>query len=225
MEQFFKEGKQDEFFVKSLENVQGDERDVIFFSIGYGKAPDGSLHMNFGPLSKNGGERHLNVAITRAKYHVKLISSLLPQDIPLERTQSIGVHRLRDYMEMAMNGHLPVYTSSNTVKMYDSPFEEDVYDVLVDMGYEVNTQVGASGYKIDLAVVDPRKPDSYLCAIECDGKTYHSSKVARDRDRLRQQVLENLGWKIHRIWSQEWFKKRNFEITRLKNLFCNLENR
>jgi very-short-patch-repair endonuclease len=225
MELFFKEGKHDEFFVKSLENVQGDERDVIFFSIGYGKAPDGSLHMNFGPLSKNGGERRLNVAITRAKYHVKLISSLLPQDIPLERTQSIGIHRLRDYMEMAMNGHLPVYTSSNTVKMYDSPFEEDVYDVLVGMGYEVHTQVGASGYKIDLAIVDPHKPDSYLCAIECDGKTYHSSKVARDRDRLRQQVLENLGWKIHRIWSQEWFKKRNFEITRLKNLFCNLEGR
>ncbi|MFP5111379.1 DUF4011 domain-containing protein [Bacillaceae bacterium C204] len=225
MERFFKEGKQDEFFVKSLENVQGDERDVIFFSVGYGKAPDGSLHMNFGPLSKNGGERRLNVAITRAKYHVKLISSLLPQDIPLERTQSIGVHRLRDYMEMAMNGHLPVYTPSNTVKIYDSPFEEDVYDVLVDMGYEVHTQVGASGYKIDLAVVDPRKPNSYLCAIECDGKTYHSSKVARDRDRLRQQVLENLGWKIHRIWSQEWFKKRNFEITRLKNLLCSLENR
>jgi very-short-patch-repair endonuclease len=225
MEQFFKEGKQDEFFVKSLENVQGDERDVIFFSIGYGKAPDGSLHMNFGPLSKNGGERRLNVAITRAKHHVKLISSLLPQDIPLERTQSIGVHRLRDYMEMARNGHLPVYSSSNTTKMYDSPFEEDVYDVLVDMGYEVHTQVGASGYKIDLAVLDPRKPDSYLCAIECDGKTYHSSKVARDRDRLRQQVLENLGWKIHRIWSQEWFKKRNFEITRLKNLLSTLESR
>ncbi|MCM3572505.1 DUF4011 domain-containing protein [Mesobacillus subterraneus] len=224
MERFFKEDKHDEFFVKSLENVQGDERDVIFFSIGYGKASDGSLHMNFGPLSKNGGERRLNVAITRAKYHVKLISSLLPQDIPLERTQSIGVHRLRDYMEMAMTGHLPVYTSSNTVKMYDSPFEEDVYDVLVDMGYEVHTQVGASGYKIDLAVVDPLKPDSYLCAIECDGKTYHSSKVARDRDRLRQQVLENLGWKIHRIWSQEWFKKRNFEIARLKNLLCNLES-
>jgi very-short-patch-repair endonuclease len=224
MEPYFKEGNHDEFFVKSLENVQGDERDVIFFSIGYGKAHDGSLHMNFGPLSKNGGERRLNVAITRAKYHVKLISSLLPQDIPLERTQSIGVHRLRDYMEMAINGHLPVYTSSNTVKMYDSPFEEDVYDVLVDMGYEVHTQVGASGYKIDLAVVDPRKTDSYLCAIECDGKTYHSSKVARDRDRLRQQVLENLGWRIHRIWSQEWFKKRNFEITRLKNLLRNLES-
>ncbi|MGG1675922.1 DUF4011 domain-containing protein [Neobacillus sp. NRS-1170] len=225
LERFFKEGKHDEFFVKSLENVQGDERDVIFFSVGYGKAPDGSLHMNFGPLSKNGGERRLNVAITRAKYHVKLISSLLPQDIPLERTQSIGVHRLRDYMEMAMNGHLPVYKSSNIVKMYDSPFEEDVYDVLVDMGYEVHTQVGASGYKIDLAVVDPHKQDSYLCAIECDGKTYHSSKVARDRDRLRQQVLENLGWKIHRIWSQEWFKKRNFEITRLKSLLSNLERR
>jgi very-short-patch-repair endonuclease len=225
MEQFFKEDHKDEFFVKSLENVQGDERDVIFFSIGYGKASDGSLHMNFGPLTKNGGERRLNVAITRAKYHVKLISSLLPQDIPLERTQSLGVHRLRDYMEMARSGHLPTYSTSDNIKLFDSPFEEDVYDALIEMGYEVHTQVGASGYKIDLAVVDPNRPDSYLCGIECDGKTYHSSKVARDRDRLRQQVLENLGWKIHRIWSQEWFKKKKFEITRLENLLGKLVNK
>jgi very-short-patch-repair endonuclease len=218
MEIFFKEGHPNEFFVKSLENVQGDERDVIFFSIGYGKAPDGSLHMNFGPLSKIGGERRLNVAVTRAKYHVKLISSLLPQDIPLERTQSIGVHRLRDYMQMAIDGSLPRYSSSQNEKFFDSPFEEDVYEVLVEMGYEVHTQVGCSGYRVDLAVVDPLKPDRYLLGIECDGKTYHSSKVARDRDRLRQQVLENLGWKIHRIWSQEWFKKRKLEVTRLKNI-------
>ncbi|WP_165970836.1 DUF4011 domain-containing protein [Peribacillus frigoritolerans] len=223
MEEFFKEEQQDEFFVKSLENVQGDERDTIFFSIGYAKAPDGSLYMNFGPLSKNGGERRLNVAVTRAKYQIKLISSLLPQDIPLERTQSVGVHRLREYMEMARSGHLPTYSSSQNKKIFDSPFEEDVYDALVDLGYEVHTQVGVSGYKIDLAVVDPFRPDSYLCGIECDGKTYHSSKVARDRDRLRQQVLENLGWKIHRIWSQEWFKKRNLEITKIKNLLNKLK--
>lgn len=218
METYFKEGHPDEFFVKSLENVQGDERDVIFFSIGYGKAPDGSLHMNFGPLSKNGGERRLNVAVTRAKYHVKLISSLLPQDIPLERTQSLGVHRLYDYMQMSINGSLPKYSSSDPEKFFDSPFEEDVYEVLVDMGYDVHTQVGSSGYRVDLAVVDPLRPDCYLLGIECDGKTYHSSKVARDRDRLRQQVLENLGWKIHRIWSQEWFKKRKFEVTKLKKV-------
>jgi very-short-patch-repair endonuclease/DNA polymerase III delta prime subunit len=222
METFFEEGHPDEFFVKSLENVQGDERDVIFFSVGYGKAPDGSLHMNFGPLSKNGGERRLNVAVTRAKYHVKLISSLLPQDIPLERTNSVGVHRLRDYMQMAIGGILPTYSSEESKQVFDSPFEEDVYEVLVDMGYEVHTQVGCSGYKIDLAVVDPLQPDRYLLGIECDGKTYHSSKVARDRDRLRQQVLENLGWKIHRIWSQEWFKKRKLEVTKLKNLLNKL---
>ncbi|MDF0728704.1 AAA domain-containing protein [Cytobacillus sp. S13-E01] len=224
MENFFKEGQMDEFFVKSLENVQGDERDVIFFSIDFGKTPDGNLHINFGPLTKNGGERRLNVAITRAKYHIKLISSLLPQDIPLERTKSIGVHRLRDYVEMARSGHLPTYSSTDNTKVFDSPFEEDVYEALVNMGYDVHTQVGASGYKIDLAVVNPSRPDSYLCGIECDGKTYHSSKVARDRDRLRQQVFENLGWKIHRIWSQEWFKKRKFEITRLKNLLNKLES-
>lgn len=222
METFFKEGHPDEFFIKSLENVQGDERDVIFFSVGYGKSPEGTLYMNFGPLSKNGGERRLNVAVTRSKYQVKLISSLLPQEIPIERTQSIGVHRLREYMQMAMNGVMPNYIETNTIKVFDSPFEEDVYDVLVDMGYEVDTQVGCSGYRIDLAVLDPLRPGCYLIAIECDGKTYHSSKVARDRDRLRQQVLENLGWKVHRIWSQEWFKKRKFEVTRLKNLLQSL---
>jgi len=218
MESFFREDHSDEFFVKSLENVQGDERDVIFFSVGYGKTTTGNFHANFGPLTKNGGERRLNVAITRAKYHVKLISSLLPSDVPIDRTQSIGVHRLRDYMQMAIDGSIPLLTSSNKMKYFDSPFEEDVYNALVDLGYEVDSQVGCSGYRIDLAIIDPLKQNSYLLGIECDGKTYHSSKVARDRDRLRQQVLENLGWEIYRIWSQEWFKHRKYEIEKIKSL-------
>ncbi|MGC5776650.1 DUF4011 domain-containing protein [Paenibacillus pabuli] len=217
-ERFFQEGAHEEFFVKSLENVQGDERDVIFLSVGYAKAADQSLHYNFGPLSKARGERRLNVAVTRAKYHMKLISSLRPSDLSDTKVNgNTGLRLLKDYIQTAMDGKLPVSMTKLSEREFDSPFEEDVYSVLIDLGYKVEPQVGCSGYRIDLAVVDPLNENKYILGIECDGKTYHSSKVARDRDRLRQQVLEELGWKIYRIWSQEWFKKRSFEITRLKN--------
>lgn len=217
-ERFFQEGEHEEFFVKSLENVQGDERDVIFLSVGYAKAADQSLHYNFGPLSKARGERRLNVAVTRAKYHMKLISSLQPSDLSDTKINgNTGLRLLKDYMQTAMDGKLPISMTKLSEREFDSPFEEDVFLVLTDLGYKVETQVGCSGYRIDLAVVDPLNDNKFILGIECDGKAYHSSKVARDRDRLRQQVLEGLGWKIYRIWSQEWFKKRGFEIIRLKN--------
>lgn len=217
-ERFFLEGGNEEFFVKSLENVQGDERDVIFLSVGYAKAADQSLYYNFGPLSKARGERRLNVAITRAKYHMKLISSIKPSDLSDTKINgNIGLSLLKDYMQATLDGKLPVSMTQHAELDFDSPFEEDVYSVLTDLGYTVKTQVGCSGYRIDLAVVDPLNDNKFVLGIECDGKAYHSSKVARDRDRLRQQVLEGLGWKIYRIWSQEWFKKRKFEIARLKN--------
>ncbi|GAA3409725.1 DUF4011 domain-containing protein [Paenibacillus hodogayensis] len=217
-ERFFQEGAHEEFFVKSLENVQGDERDVIFLSVGYAKAADESLHYNFGPLSKSRGERRLNVAVTRAKYHMKLLSSLKPTDLSDTKISgNSGLRLLKDYMQTAMDGKLPVSMTKLAEQEFDSPFEEDVYSVITSIGYKVMTQVGCSGYRIDLAVVDPLNENKFILGIECDGKAYHSSKVARDRDRLRQQVLEGLGWKIYRIWSQEWFKKRKFEITRLKD--------
>lgn len=217
-ERFFQEGAQEEFFIKSLENVQGDERDVIFLSIGYAKAMDQSLHYNFGPLSKARGERRLNVAVTRAKYHMKLVSSLMPSDLSDAKVNgNAGLRLLKDYMQTVMDGKLPVSMTQHEEMEFDSPFEEDVFRVITDLGYKVKTQVGCSGYRIDLAVVDPLDEDKFVLGIECDGKAYHSSKVARDRDRLRQQVLEGLGWKIYRIWSQEWFKKRKFEIERLKH--------
>lgn len=182
------------------------------------KLTDQTLHYNFGPLSKTRGERRLNVAVTRAKYHMKLISSLKPSDLSDTKVSgNTGLRLLKDYMQATMDGKLPISMTAHEEMEFDSPFEEDVFNVLTDMGYKVKTQVGCSGYRIDLAIVDPLNDNKFLLGIECDGKAYHSSKVARDRDRLRQQVLEGLGWKIYRIWSQEWFKKRRFEVNRLEN--------
>ncbi|ABR54001.1 Superfamily I DNA and RNA helicase and helicase subunits-like protein [Methanococcus vannielii SB] len=209
------ESKEESFFIKNLENVQGHERDVIFFSVGYAKDNAGNLRYNFGPLSKQGGERRLNVAITRAKHHIKLVSSIMPEEIDLMRTNSRGAKLLREYLEFAKYGKLPESLEYNSELEFDSPFEEDVYDAVSALGYDVHTQVGCSGYKIDLAVIDPNNPGRYIMGIECDGASYHSSHSARDRDRLRQQVLEGLGWKIYRIWSQDWFKRKNFELEKI----------
>lgn len=205
---YFSEDKEDRFFVKNIENVQGDERDTIIFSIGYAKDSNGVMYMNFGPLSRSGGYRRLNVAITRAKYNVKLVGSIHPTDIKLESTNSEGVKMLRSYIEFAMNGAEVLQrelTYSDTVEV-DSPFEESVYDFLVKYGYIVKTQVGCSGYRIDLGVKHPTLDGRFVLGVECDGATYHSARTARERDRLRQTVLEDIGWKIYRIWSTDWIK-------------------
>jgi superfamily I DNA and/or RNA helicase/DNA-binding transcriptional ArsR family regulator/very-short-patch-repair endonuclease len=221
------ESNEESFFIKNLENVQGHERDVIFFSVGYAKDHAGDLKYNFGPLSRQGGERRLNVAITRAKHHIKLVSSIMPEEIDLMRTNSRGAKLLREYLEFAKYGNLPESLDYNNELEFDSPFEEDVYDSISGLGYDVHSQVGCSGYRIDLAVIDPNNPGKYLMGIECDGASYHSSKSARDRDRLRQQVLESLGWNIYRIWSQDWFKRKKFEIEKidrqLKDIRGNVE--
>lgn len=173
--------------------------------------------MNFGPLNKGGGERRLNVAITRARYRVKLIGSIYPTDIDLTRSQSEGIKRLRNYMKFAINGpdaiDAEVLITPNAE--CESPFEESVYEALVKKGLTVTKQVGCAGYRVDLGVVDPNCHGRYILGIECDGATYHSSKTARDRDRLRQMVLEDLGWHIHRIWSTAWIKNKNNEIERI----------
>jgi len=207
-EKFFREDIEEAFFVKNLENVQGDERDTIIFSIGYAKDANGVMYMNFGPLSRSGGYRRLNVAITRAKYNLKLVGSIHPTDIRLENTNSEGVKMLRSYIEFAMDGPQVLQREisfTNTVQL-DSPFEESVYDFLVMKGHNVATQVGCSGYRIDLAVKHPALDSRFVLGIECDGATYHSARTARERDRLRQTVLEDIGWRIYRIWSTDWIK-------------------
>ncbi len=216
-EEFFNEDRTDPFFIKNLENVQGDERDTIIFSIGYAKDPSGKMHMNFGPLSKSGGERRLNVAITRAKYNIKLVGSILPTDIDTERISAEGPKMLRGYIDFAIHGPSVLaneITDSDVVE-HDSPFEAAVYNFLDRKGYKLSTQVGCSGYRIDMAVKHPSLSGRYVLGIECDGATYHSARTARERDRLRQTVLEDMGWKIYRIWSTDWIKDPITEGKRL----------
>ncbi|MDY5676564.1 MAG: DUF4011 domain-containing protein [Eubacteriales bacterium] len=214
--EFFDSNKVEPFFVKNLETVQGDERDTIIFSVAYGFGSDGRFLHNFGPLNKKGGERRLNVAITRAKFNVKLVASIKAYDIDLSKTNAEGSKLLKEYLECAEHGmqRLGKDLLVDPNAEPDSDFEIDVYNVLKNAGYEVDMQVGCSGYRIDLGVKHPLKSD-YVLAVECDGATYHSGKTTRDRDRLRQEVLENLGWRFYRIWSTDWFKNREVEIKRL----------
>ncbi|MBF2735522.1 MAG: hypothetical protein ISN26_05540, partial [Betaproteobacteria bacterium AqS2] len=198
-------------FVKNLETVQGDERDVIILSLGYGPTEPGaaSMSMNFGPLNRAGGERRLNVAITRARHEVLVFASMDYRLIDLSRTQARAVADLRDYLEYAERGVSVLAGQTEArygVDSFDSDFERDVAFWLRDRGWQVQSQVGVSRFRVDLGVVDPDRPGVYLAGVECDGATYHGSPAARDRDRIRQQVLEGLGWRFVRIWSTDYFR-------------------
>ncbi|MCB9696258.1 MAG: DUF3320 domain-containing protein [Alphaproteobacteria bacterium] len=203
-------------FVKNLENVQGDERDEILFSVGYGPDANGRVWMNFGPLNRAGGERRLNVAVTRARQKLRVFSTLTHQQIDLARTASKGARHLKAFLRYVeeQGGERPARTGPSGD--FDSDFEREVYDALVAAGHTVDTQVGCGGYRIDLAVAHPDRPGEYLLGIECDGAAYHSAATARDRDRLREQVLRGLGWRMHRIWSTDWWFARDRERERLE---------
>jgi very-short-patch-repair endonuclease len=193
-------------FIKNLENVQGDERDLIFFSITYGPDAAGKVNLNFGPLNLEGGHRRLNVAVSRARQGVVIFSTLLPEQIDLSRVRAAGVRDLKNYLDFAIRGPRALAEQAAPTGMdADSPFERQVMTVLRHAGWTVHPQVGVSGYRIDIGVVDPRAPGRYLLGVECDGATYHSGATARDRDRLRQHVLEGLGWELQRIWSTDWW--------------------
>lgn len=217
LEPWFSDSVDEPVFVKNLESVQGDERDVILFSIGYGPDLEGRVSMNFGPLNRDGGQRRLNVAITRAREEVLVISTLLPEHIDLTRTGAPGVGDLRNFLEFARRGPSALANLDRRLGTadHDSPFEAQVAAALRERGYETHAQVGCSGYRIDLGVVHPDLPGSYLLGIECDGASYHSSRNARDRDKLRHAVLVGLGWTIARIWSTEWWRDPNKETGRI----------
>ncbi len=180
--------------------------------------------MNFGPMNKEGGHRRLNVAATRARHKVKIFSSLRPEDIDLSKTKARGVADLKTYLDFAINGaRVLAAQASPTGREPDSPFEVAVIKELRDRGWQVVPQVGVSGYRIDLAVINKFKPGNFLLGIECDGATYHSAPSARDRDRLRQLVLEGLGWKIHRIWSTDWWFNPEIPLNNLIDRLTKLE--
>ncbi len=204
-------------FVKNLENVQGDERDVIFFSICYGADETGRVAMNFGPLNRDGGERRLNVAITRAKHEVLVFSGLRADQIDLTRTRARGVRDLKYFLDYAERGPsaLAAASSSSANADPDSEFERMVADRLRAAGYEVHHQVGCSGYRIDLGIIDPTHPGRYQLGVECDGATYHRAATARDRDKLRQFILEGLGWTLYRVWSTDWWHDSEAETKKL----------
>ena len=218
LEAFFGDSCVEPVFVKNLENVQGDERDVILFSICYGPDLTGNVSMNFGPMNKDGGERRLNVAITRARREVLVFSTLQADQIDLARTQARGVKDLKLFMNYAQRGTAAI---AEAVQLdpdadFDSPFEEEVFNELDRRGYQVHKQVGTARYRIDLAIVDPEVPGRYLLGVECDGAMYHRAKTARDRDKLRESVLRGLGWKLHRIWSSDWWHDPQHEMKKLE---------
>lgn len=213
LDAFFDDSLEERAFVKNLERVQGDERDAIILSIGYGKNADGRLMYRFGPLNQQGGERRLNVAVTRARRRLTLVSSFSHTDMEPGRSSARGVELLRLYLKYAESGGRDLDGAEQTTPL--NPFEISVKSRLEQEGLHVIPQYGTSGYRIDFAVVHPQDPGRMVLAIEADGASYHSTHTARDRDRLRQQVLENHGWAFHRIWSTDWFNNKDRCVERV----------
>ena len=201
------------FFVKSLETVQGDERDVIFVSATYGPDASGRVHQRFGPINGPHGHRRLNVLFTRAKERVVLFTSMRPDQIEIDEHSSRGRHALRNYLEYAQHGSLE--QASSAAHALESELEAYVVDVLRARGYEAELRVGANGHSLDLAVRHPQDRGTFVLGLEGDGPSYLGVRSARDRDRLRPQVLAALGWQLHRIWSFAWYADPRAESERL----------
>lgn len=214
LEPFFALDRAEPFFVKNLENIQGDERDVIFLSVTYGRAEDGVLRHNFGPINGQNGHRRLNVLVSRARERMVVFSSMRGDDIDPTKVQGKGAQLLRDFLIYAERGQL---VSARLQVMLDaeSPFEREVLGELEARGLRVVPQVGVGPYRVDIGVLDDEVPGRFICGIECDGAAYHQSETARDRDRLREEVLRRLGWNLHRVWSTDWFKWREAQVERL----------
>ena len=207
LEWFFADEREEPAIVKNLENIQGDERDVMLFSVTFGPDRAGKVTMNFGPLNGEGGERRLNVAVTRARRELHVFSSIRAEQIDLERTRALGVKDLKAFLDYAERGAIALPArDEGSLGPAENPFEEGVAGTFRAKGWEVRTQIGVSGFRVDLGVVHPDHAGSYLAGIECDGARYHSSATARDRDKIREAVLEGLGWSIIRVWSTDWFR-------------------
>jgi hypothetical protein len=213
LEAQFSDDRLDGVFVKHLESVQGDERDVILFSVGYGRDPDGKFLMNFGPLNKEGGFRRLNVAITRARELVEVVSSVRSSDFTLSDSASRGARLLREYVRYAeAGGHASEIDVDDD---YDSTLEAAVAAAVRDLGVMPVPRVGVGSFRVDIGIRDESQGDQFLLGVETDGESYRATPTARDRDRLREEVLTKLGWRIHRVWSLDWVQNREAELHRL----------
>ena len=216
-ESFFSSDSYEPFFVKNLENIQGDERDVIFISVGYAKDDNGKLTMNFGPLNNEGGERRLNVLITRARSRCEVFASFRSTDIDLNRTNARGTESLKTFLRHAERNSNPIETSKQEVaaSSYSEQFESEVASQLSERGYLVEQHVGTTGLFVDVAIEDPAEDDRFFMGIECDGPDYQSARTARDRDRIRFDVLKRQGWNIDRVWSIDWLHRPQEQLQRL----------
>ncbi|MFD4481598.1 AAA domain-containing protein [Streptomyces sp. NPDC058471] len=220
LQEFFspEAGPRRRFFTKNLEQVQGDERDAIILTIGYGKGANGRLSMSFGPLNNDGGERRLNVAITRARQKMTVVSSFTHHDFDpgkLKNTRNRGPELLRAFLEYCSHGGDLHRTGTARTDWHLNPCEQQVLTTLEAAHVPVTPQWGVSGYRIDFALGHPERPGQMILAVETDGERYHSAPSARDRDRLRQAHLERLGWRFHRIWAADWFTNPHTELDRL----------
>ena len=206
LEWFFEENRYEPTIVKNLENVQGDERDVILFSVTFSQDEARRRTMDFGALNRDGGERRLNVAITRARQELVVFSGFVADQIDPARTRAIGAQHLKAFLDFAERGAIALPAQpTGSMGGPESPFEEAVAAVLGDRGWSITPQVGVTGYRIDIGIRHPDHEGAYLAGVECDGAAYHSSATARDRDKVREQVLRGLGWHIERIWSTDWW--------------------
>ena len=234
LEAYFAEDVPEPFFVKNLERVQGDERDAIIISVGYGKHPDGRMRYQWGPLLRDGGERRLNVAATRARRRLTVVSSFSSHDVDPSRLTAPGARMLAEYLEYARAGGVPVapvpassagYAGGDGQSGEDGAgaaagaFQSDVAARLAALGITVVPQYGVGGYRVDFAAAHPDDPARMILAIEADGAGYRDSGSVRDRDRLRKEHLERLGWHVHRLWSTAWFTDPGGELAKLRAAF------
>jgi superfamily I DNA and/or RNA helicase len=215
LERFFDGGRLEGFFVKNLETVQGDERDVILLSVGYGRDAEGKIVLNFGPLNRDGGERRLNVAVTRARRQLIAVSSVRARDLNVTAGQARGLRHLQRYLDFAERGIEALRPADQTAPLPTTGLHEDVSAELKKLGYDAVPHIGCGAYRIDLGIVDPNEAGRFLLGIEFDGPSYAQASTARDRDRLRQEVLGKLGWRLHRVWAPDWLLRKQEEVQRL----------
>lgn len=203
-------------FIKNLENVQGDERDVILFSICYGPDKDGNVSMNFGPLNRDGGWRRLNVAISRSRKEMQVYSTIRPEQLDLSRSSAAGIEGLKGFLEFAMRGKNTLPVKNGSVQAKAAGIEQVIAEKIREMGYDVKCNIGCSEYKIDIGVVNPDNPKEYLLGIMCDGSTYAGSSTARDRNILQPSVLKGLGWRLMRVWTLDYLDNKEKVLQAIK---------